>query len=49
MRAVVMRDKQLVVDDVEDLRPRPGQVLARTLACGICGSDLHTLHYTSRR
>jgi threonine dehydrogenase-like Zn-dependent dehydrogenase len=45
MRAVVMRDGRLVVDDIADQRPRPGQVLARTLACGICGSDLHTLHH----
>jgi len=46
MRAVVMRDGQLIDDDVADLRPRPAQVLVRTLACGICGSDLHALHYS---
>jgi threonine dehydrogenase-like Zn-dependent dehydrogenase len=40
-----MRDKQLVVDDVPDPRPGPGQVLARTAACGICGSDLHALRH----
>lgn len=38
-----MRDGALVVDDVAEPRPGPGQVLARTLACGICGSDLHAL------
>jgi threonine dehydrogenase-like Zn-dependent dehydrogenase len=45
MRAAVMRDKTLVVDDVPVPAPGPGQVLCRTLACGICGSDLHTLSH----
>ncbi len=45
MRAAVMRNGRLVVDDVADLHPGPGQVLARTLACGICGSDLHALRH----
>ncbi len=43
MRAVVMQGHQLVVDSVPDPRPGPGQVLVKTLACGICGSDLHML------
>jgi threonine dehydrogenase-like Zn-dependent dehydrogenase len=43
MRAAVMRDRQLVVDDVVDPHPEAGEVLVRTLACGICGSDLHAL------
>ena len=41
MRAAVMRGTELVVDDIADPRPGAGQVLVRTLACGICGSDLH--------
>lgn len=45
MRAVVLRNRDLVVDEVPDPRPRPGQVLARVLACGICGSDLHARHH----
>jgi threonine dehydrogenase-like Zn-dependent dehydrogenase len=45
MRAAVMRGKSLVVDDVPDPVPAQGQVLVRTLACGICGSDLHFLKY----
>ena len=43
MRAVVMQGHQLVVDTVPDPQPGPGQVLVKTLACGICGSDLHML------
>ena len=43
MRAAVMRDWQLRVDDVPDPTPAPGQVLTKVLACGICGSDLHLL------
>ena len=55
MRAVIRRNKTLVCDEVADLTPGPGQLLVRTLACGICGSDLHALHHmehmieTSRR
>lgn len=45
MRAVIRRNKQLVCDDIPDLTPDQGQVLVRTLACGICGSDLHSLHH----
>jgi 2-desacetyl-2-hydroxyethyl bacteriochlorophyllide A dehydrogenase len=45
MRAVVRRNKQLVCDEIADLEPAQGQVLVKTLACGICGSDLHALHH----
>ena len=45
MRAVIRRNKQLVCDEIADLKPGAGQVLVRTLACGICGSDLHALHH----
>lgn len=45
MRACVMRDGELVVTEVPDPRPGPGQMLVRTLACGICGSDLHFLRH----
>lgn len=45
MRACVMRDHRLVIDDVADPRPELGQVLVRTRACGICGSDLHFLRH----
>lgn len=43
MRAAVMRDWQLRVDEIPDPTPGPGQVLTKVLACGICGSDLHLL------
>jgi threonine dehydrogenase-like Zn-dependent dehydrogenase len=45
MRACVMRRDRLVVDDVPMPRPETGQMLVRTLACGICGSDLHFLRH----
>ena len=45
MRAVVRRNKQLVCDEIGELEPAQGQVLVKTLACGICGSDLHALHH----
>ncbi|MFZ9629627.1 MAG: zinc-binding dehydrogenase [Ilumatobacteraceae bacterium] len=45
MRAAVMRDWHLRVDDLPDPTPGDGQVLTRVLACGICGSDLHMLQH----
>ena len=48
MRAVVMRNRALVVAEVPTPEPGPGEVLVRTLACGICGSDLHALKHADR-
>ena len=48
MKAVVMRDARLVVDDVAEPVPGPDEVLVRTLSCGICGSDLHALRHFER-
>src|SRR3990172_8853911 len=57
MRAAVMRrtapavrsqERRLVVADVPEPAPGPGQVLVKTLACGICGSDLHALKHADR-
>lgn len=46
MKAVVRRGRTLDVDaDYKLPDPGPGQVIARTLYCGICGSDLHALHH----
>jgi threonine dehydrogenase-like Zn-dependent dehydrogenase len=41
MRAAILRNRDLVVDDITDPTPGEGQVLVKTLCCGICGSDLH--------
>jgi len=43
MRAAVMKNWSLRVDDIPEPTPGGGQVLAKVLACGICGSDLHLL------
>jgi len=43
VKAAIMRAKEIVVDEVPDLTPGPGEVLVETIACGICGSDLHAL------
>ena len=48
MRAVVRRNRRLVCDEIGELTPEAGQVLVSTLACGICGSDLHALHHMER-
>ncbi len=45
MRAAILRHGRMVVDDVADPAPGPGQVLVETIACGICGSDLHTVDH----
>lgn len=46
MRAAVMRHNQLRVEDLPVPEPGVGEVLVKTLACGICGSDLHALKHT---
>lgn len=43
-----MRDGALVVDEIDELEPQPGQVIAEVLACGICGSDLHALAHADQ-
>src|SRR5512145_595792 len=48
MRACTMRGRKLVIDELPDPTPGPGQVLVKTLACGICGSDLHMLEHADR-
>ncbi len=40
-----MRNSQIVVDEIHAPDPGPGEVLVKTLVCGICGSDLHTLKH----
>jgi 2-desacetyl-2-hydroxyethyl bacteriochlorophyllide A dehydrogenase len=41
MRAVVMQDGKLRVDDIAEPTPGSGEVIVEVLAAGICGSDLH--------
>ena len=48
MRATVMRNKKLVVADIATPEPGSGEALVKTLACGICGSDLHALKHADR-
>ncbi|HUI27142.1 MAG TPA: zinc-binding dehydrogenase [Candidatus Kryptonia bacterium] len=48
MRAAVMRNSKLVVDTIPDPTPGEGEVLVKTLACGICGSDLHALKFAHK-
>ena len=48
MRATVMRNKKLVVADIASPEPGPGEALVKTLACGICGSDLHALKHAEK-
>ena len=46
MRAALMERGRIWVDDVDDPVPGPGEVLVRSRACGICGSDLHAARHT---
>jgi threonine dehydrogenase-like Zn-dependent dehydrogenase len=48
MRAAIMRNKKLVVDTIPTPAPGAGEALVKTLACGICGSDLHALKYADK-
>lgn len=45
MRAAIRRGTDIVVDNYELPPLQDGQVLVRTLHCGICGSDLHAVHH----
>lgn len=48
MRAAIFRKGQIVVGEVPEPRPGPGQVLVKSLACGICGTDLHARLHAAR-
>jgi threonine dehydrogenase-like Zn-dependent dehydrogenase len=48
MRAAIFRDGHIRVDALPDPVPEQGQVLVRTICCGICGSDLHAAKHTRR-
>lgn len=46
MRAVLMERGRLWVDEIDAPTPGRGEILVRTRACGICGSDLHAAQHT---
>ena len=48
MRAAIFRNGEIVVDHLAEPKANAGQVLVRTLACGICGSDLHARKHAHR-
>lgn len=45
MKAAIFRGGDIVVGEVPEPKPAPGQALVKTLACGICGSDLHAARH----
>ncbi len=45
MRAAVLRNEAIEVRDTADPTPGAGQVLVRSLACGICASDIHFMDH----
>jgi threonine dehydrogenase-like Zn-dependent dehydrogenase len=47
MRATVLRNKALVIDDVPTPELGNGEVLVKTHACGVCGSDLHAVRHAA--
>jgi threonine dehydrogenase-like Zn-dependent dehydrogenase len=48
MRAAIFRNGEIVVDEMPEPTPGRGQVLVKSLACGICGSDLHARKHAHR-
>lgn len=48
MRAAIFRNGEIVADVMPEPVPSAGQVLVKTLACGICGSDLHARKHAHR-
>ena len=46
MRAALMERGRIWVDDVPDPAPAAGEVVVKSVACGICGSDLHAAKHT---
>ncbi|WP_448211306.1 zinc-binding dehydrogenase [Colwellia sp. MEBiC06753] len=41
MNAICMTNGKITVNQIDLPKPAAGQVLVKSLACGICGSDLH--------
>ena len=45
MLAAIARRGRLVVEELPEPEPQAGDALVEVKCCGICGSDLHTLHH----
>jgi threonine dehydrogenase-like Zn-dependent dehydrogenase len=45
MKAGILRNGAMVVDELPELVPGPRQVLCVVRSCGICGTDLHTISH----
>jgi threonine dehydrogenase-like Zn-dependent dehydrogenase len=45
VRAAVLREGTIEARDTEDPVRGPGQILVRSLACGICASDIHFMDH----
>jgi threonine dehydrogenase-like Zn-dependent dehydrogenase len=48
MKAAYLLDHEIIVGDIPDPDPAPGQVLVRTQLCAICASDYHLVHHGER-
>ena len=46
MRAALMERGRIRVESVPDPTPGEGEVVVKSVACGICGSDLHAARHT---
>jgi 2-desacetyl-2-hydroxyethyl bacteriochlorophyllide A dehydrogenase len=46
MKAALMERGRIWVDTVPDPEPQAGEILVKSVACGVCGSDLHALKHT---
>ena len=45
MKALVLQDRLLSIEVVAEPFPSARQALVRSLACGVCGPDLHAVHH----
>ena len=48
MKAAYLLDQKIAVGQIDDPVPQKGEVLVRTVACGVCASDLHVVHHAER-
>ena len=46
MRAALLERGRIWVENVDDPKPQKGEILVKSAACGICGSDLHAARFT---